>query len=58
MAFIIETWINKEEDLQLITSQLKCLGYNIITKKDRITRKAVELANIYRDDLTVEKLNI
>ena len=55
MAFIIETWINKEEDLQLITSQLKCLGYNIITKKTRITRNGGELACIYRDDCTVEK---
>ena len=38
MAFLTETWINKKEDLQLITSQLKCFGYNIITES-RITRK-------------------
>ena len=55
MPFIIETWINKEEDLQLITSQLKCIGYNIITKKNIISRKGGELACIYRDDLIVEK---
>ena len=38
MAFIIEIWINKKEDLKLITSQLKCFSYNIITE-NRMTRK-------------------
>ena len=38
VTFIIETWINKNEDLQLIASQLKCFGYNIITE-NRMTRK-------------------
>ena len=40
MAFIIETWINKEEDMQLITSQLKCLGYNIIAKKQNNQKRS------------------
>ena len=53
MAFITGTWI-KKEDLQLITPQLKCFGYNIITE-NRMTRKGGGLACIYKDDLTVEK---
>ena len=57
MVFIKETWINIKEDLQLITSQLKCFGYNIITE-NRMTRKGGGLACIYKDDLTVEKIKI
>ena len=52
MAFITETWINKIEDLQLFTSQLKCFGYNIITE-NIMTRKG-GLACICKDGLTVK----
>ena len=55
MAFITETWINKKEGFQLITSQLKCFSYNSITE-NRMPRKAGGLACIYKDDLTVEKI--
>ena len=40
MAFITET-LTKKEDLQLITSQLKCSGYNIITE-NRMNNKKEE----------------
>ena len=43
----------KKEDLQIITSQLKCFGYNITTE-NRMPRKG-GLACIYKDDLTVER---
>ena len=42
-------------DLQLITSQLKCFAYNIITE-NRMTRKRGGIACIYKDGLTVEKV--
>ena len=55
IAFITETWINKKEDLLLITSQQKHSGYNIITE-NRMTRKGGGIPCIYKDDLTVEKI--
>ena len=53
MAFIMKTWITKKEELQLITSQLKFSGYNIITE-NKITRKE-GLACICKEDFAVEK---
>ena len=53
---LITTWISKnKEDLQPITSQLKCFSYNTIIE-NRMTRKGGGLACIYMDDLTVEKI--
>ena len=46
MAFVTETCINKKEELQLITSQLKCFGYNIITE-NRMTRKGGGLSWLF-----------
>ena len=55
IGFITETWINNTIDKELITSQVKHVGYTIISH-EHMNRKGEGLMCIYKSGLNVEKV--